>query len=72
MRSACCARRRFKYADRIVDLNEVERRDIGGGGAIAPATFVDWRRMASSFDVMSVFASRIYNVTPNTGEPASR
>ena len=60
----------FKHADRIVDLNEVERRDIGGGGAIAPATFFDWRKMSTSYDVMAVFATRIYNVTPSTGEPA--
>src|SRR3954464_6316950 len=60
----------FKHADRIVDLNEVERRDIAGGGAVAPATFVDWRKMATSYDAMSVFATRVYNVTPLTGEPA--
>src|SRR6185436_15556524 len=60
----------FKHADRIVDINEVERRDIGGGGAIAAATFFDWRKMATSYDVMAVFATRIYNVTPDTGEPA--
>lgn len=47
----------FPQPERIVDLNEVERRDIAGGGAIAPATFVDWRKMATSFDVMSVFGS---------------
>ena len=28
---------------------------MGGGGAIAPATFVDWRKMSTSFDAMSVF-----------------
>jgi putative ABC transport system permease protein len=60
----------FAHADRVVDINEVERRDIAGGGAIAPATFVDWQRMATSFDAMSVFANRVYNVTPATGEPA--
>lgn len=60
----------FRHADRLVDINEVERRDIGGGGAIAPATFVDWRRLATSFDEMSVFAIRTYNVTPDAGEPA--
>ena len=60
----------FKHADRIVDLNEVERRDLAGGGAVAPATFVDWRKMATSYDAMSVFATRVYNVTPLTGEPA--
>ncbi|HEX6162819.1 MAG TPA: ABC transporter permease, partial [Vicinamibacterales bacterium] len=59
----------FKNADRIVDLNEVERRDLGAG-AIAPATFFDWRKMATSYDVMAVYATRIYNVTPATGEPA--
>lgn len=31
----------FPHAERIVDINEVERRDIAGGGAIAPATFAD-------------------------------
>lgn len=60
----------FAHAERIVDLNEVERRDPAGGGAIAPATFIDWRKTATSFDVMSVFASRTYNITPSTGEPA--
>ena len=59
----------FKHADRIVDLNEVERRDLGAG-AIAPATFFDWQKMATSYDVMAVYATRIYNVTPATGEPA--
>ena len=60
----------FQHPERIVDLNEVERRDITGGGAIAPATFIDWRKMATSYDVMSVFSPRTYNVTPDTGEPA--
>ena len=60
----------FQHPERIVDLNEVERRDIAGGGAIAPATFIDWRKMATSYDVMSVFSPRTYNVTPDTGEPA--
>ena len=59
----------FTHAERIVDLNEVERRDLGAG-AIAPATFLDWRKMATSYDVMAVFATRIYNVTPGTGEPS--
>ena len=59
----------FKHADRIVDINEVERRNYGAG-AIAPATFVDWQKMATSFDAMSAFATRIFNVTPQTGEPA--
>ena len=59
----------FRQADRIVDINEVERRDLVSG-AIAPATFFDWRKMATSYDAMAVFATRIYNVTPNTGEPA--
>lgn len=60
----------FAHADRIVDINEVERRDPTGGGAIVPATFADWRKMATSFDAMSAYAMRTYNVTPTTGEPA--
>jgi putative ABC transport system permease protein len=60
----------FAEPERLVDLNEVERRDIGGGGAIAPATFIDWRKMASSFAAMSVYSSRTYNVTPTNGEPS--
>ena len=63
--TACCCRAcRSRDADRIVDINEVERRDIGGGGAIAPATFFDWRKMATSYRRDGVFATRIYNVTP--------
>src|SRR4029078_3643441 len=57
----------FKNAERIVDVNEVERRNLGGGGAIAPATFVDWQKMSTSFDAMSVFATRVFNVTPDAG-----
>ena len=59
----------FRQSDRIVDINEVERRDLVSG-AIAPATFLDWRKMATSYEAMAVFATRVYNVTPNTGEPA--
>ena len=60
----------FRDSERIVDINEVERRNLGGGGAIAPATFVDWQKMTTSFEAMSVFAPRSYNVTPGKGEPA--
>ena len=59
----------FTHAERIVDINEVERRNLAAG-AIAPATFVDWQKMAQSFDAMSAYATRIYNVTPQSGEPA--
>lgn len=58
----------FQHADRIVDVTEAERRDMTGG-AIAPATFIDWRKMTTSFDDMAAFATRIYNVTPQAGEP---
>lgn len=60
----------FQSAERIVDINEVERRDLAGGGAIAPATYVDWQKMSTSFDEMSVFATRVFNVAPDAGEPA--
>lgn len=59
----------FRDADRIVDLNEVERRDPSGGGAIAPATFLDWKRLSSTMDAMSVYTLRTFNVAPAAGEP---
>lgn len=60
----------FREPDRIVDLNEVERRDPTGGGAIAPATFLDWRARTTTLAVMSVYQPRNFNVAPATGEPA--
>lgn len=60
----------FAEPERLVDINEVERRNIGGGGAIAPATFLDWQRMLTSFSAMSTYAPRTFNVTPQSGEPA--
>ena len=58
----------FRDADRIVDINEVEvarsRR-----GAIAPANFLDWRKMAKSFDAMSVYSVRNINLATTGGEP---
>src|SRR3954470_24254880 len=55
----------FTHSERIVDLNEVERRRLSGGGAVAPATFVDWQKMATSYDVMAAYSGRTYNVTPS-------
>ena len=59
----------FKDPARLVDITEVERRDRDGGGAIAPATFLDWQTMTASFDGMAAFVNNVYNVTPATGEP---
>jgi putative ABC transport system permease protein len=58
----------FKGAERIVDINEVEKRERSRG-AIAPANFIDWRRRAASFESMSVYAVRNMNVATNGGEP---
>jgi putative ABC transport system permease protein len=58
----------FQDADRIVDINEVEKRDRERG-AIAPANFLDWRTQAASFDSMSVYAVRNMNVATTGGEP---
>lgn len=58
----------FRDADRIVDLNEVEKRDRERG-AIAPANFLDWRKQATSFESMSVYAVRNMNVATTGGEP---
>ena len=60
----------FKDSARVVDITEVERRDRDGGGAIAPATFLDWQAMTTSFEGMAAFVNNVYNVTPVTGEPA--
>jgi len=59
----------FRDAGRIVDLNEVERRDPTGGGAIAPASFSDWQKMSTTIEVMSAYAPRTFNVAPAAGEP---
>ena len=58
----------FRDADRIVDLNEVEKRDRSRG-AIAAPNFLDWRAQATSFDAMSVYAVRNMNVASAGGEP---
>ncbi|MGE0862653.1 MAG: ABC transporter permease [Vicinamibacterales bacterium] len=59
----------FRDAERIVDINEVERRDPTGGGAIAPASFLDWQRMSTTLEAMAAYAPRIFNVAPAAGEP---
>ena len=59
----------FRDADRIVDINEVERRDPAGGGAIAPATFLDWQKMSTTLEAMSAYTPRTFNVAPAAGEP---
>jgi putative ABC transport system permease protein len=58
----------FRDADRIVDLNEVEKRDRSRG-AIAAPNFLDWRAQAATFDGMSVYAVRNMNVASAGGEP---
>ena len=58
----------FRDAHRIVDLNEVEKRDRSRG-AIAAPNFLDWRAQAQSFDAMSVYAVRNMNVASAGGEP---
>jgi putative ABC transport system permease protein len=59
----------FRDAERIVDINEVERRDPTGGGAIAPASFLDWQKMSTTIETMSTYTPRIFNVAPASGEP---
>jgi putative ABC transport system permease protein len=56
----------FSDPSRVVDINEYNN---GGATAIAPANFVDWRRMARSFSVMAVYRPRTFNVSTGTGEP---
>jgi predicted permease len=56
----------FSDAARVVDINEYDRT---GPTAIAPANFVDWQRMARSFESMAVYRPRTFNVSTGTGEP---
>ena len=56
----------FRDPARVVDLNEYDR---SGPTAIAPANFVDWRRMARSFSSMAVYRPRLFNIATGTGEP---
>lgn len=58
----------FADAPRVVDLNEVEKRDRSRG-AIAGPNFLDWRAQAASFEAMSVYAVRNMNVASAGGEP---
>ena len=56
----------FQEPERVVDINEYNN---GGATAIAPANFVDWRRMARSFGSMAVYRPRTFNVSTGSGEP---
>lgn len=58
----------FREADRIVDLNEVERTDRTRG-AVAPATFADWQRLSASIETMAAYRQRTWNVALDAGEP---
>ena len=58
----------FREADRIVDLNEVERADRTRG-AVAPATFADWQRLSTTLESMAAYRQRTYNVALDAGEP---
>jgi putative ABC transport system permease protein len=57
----------FDAPERLLDLTEEVER--GGRGAIAPANFVDWRSTATSFDGMSVYHRRTFNVATGGAEP---
>ena len=56
------------FADpaRVVDINEFNN---DRPTAIAPANFLDWRRMARSFEGMAVYRARTFNVSTGSGEP---
>jgi len=58
----------FRDAERIVDLNEVERRDRTRG-AVAPATFADWQRLSTTIESMAAYRSGTFNVALSSGEP---
>ena len=56
----------FQDPARVVDINEYSN---GRPTAIAPANFVDWRRMTRSFSAMAVYRPRTFNVSTGSGEP---
>lgn len=58
----------FRDAARLVDVNEVERANRGRG-AVAPATFADWQKMATTLESLSAYQRRTFNVALAQGEP---
>jgi putative ABC transport system permease protein len=57
----------FADPSRVVDINEYTNGD--NPTAIAPANFVDWQRLAQSFNAMAVYRLRTFNFATGTGEP---
>jgi putative ABC transport system permease protein len=58
----------FPDAGRVVDFTETNNRERGGG-AIAPANFLDYRQQATSFTAMAAWQQRSFNLAPTGGEP---
>jgi putative ABC transport system permease protein len=59
----------FDHPERVVDIAESAGR--AGLTSIPPASFLDTRQMTTSFEAMSAYLTRSYNVAPPTGEPAN-
>ncbi len=58
----------FRDAAQLVDVNEVERRNRDRG-AVAPATFADWQKMATTLESLSAYRRGTFNVAFAKGEP---
>ena len=57
----------FRDAERLVDLNEVERANRDRG-AVAPANFADWQELSTTIETMSAYQRRTFNVSLASGE----
>lgn len=58
----------FRAPERLVDVNEVERQERTRG-AIAPATFLDWRTMITTLESLAAYQRRTFNIALDGGEP---
>jgi hypothetical protein len=53
----------FAYADRLVDVLDIDRATGGGGNRLAPAKIVGWQTEAALFERFEAYAPRQFDVT---------
>ena len=55
----------FAYADRLVDVIDIDRVRGGGGNLLTPAKIVGWQSERTLFEAFEAYAPRQYDVTGN-------